>query len=223
MKTARACLKCGTVFDTRNCLVCARERNAARRRRDPDRVKSNNAKFRKNNPAYGSEWQKANREKSNAYTQKWVAANPEKVKAQQAARDQEQKRAYFRAHKEEVKARSLAWRKANPEKYRAYVAAWSKANSDRRRLHQSNRRARVRANGGEFSKNLIKKLWALQKGRCACCGKPLGNRYHVDHIVPIFLGGTNTDDNAQLLRDLCNLQKATKHPVDFMQSRGFLL
>lgn len=35
--------------------------------------------------------------------------------------------------------------------------------------------------------------------------------------------GTNTDDNIQLLRKLCNLQKSAKHPVDFMQQRGFLL
>lgn len=34
---------------------------------------------------------------------------------------------------------------------------------------------------------------------------------------------TNTDDNIQLLRKLCNHKKGTKHPVDFMQERGFLL
>ena len=37
------------------------------------------------------------------------------------------------------------------------------------------------------------------------------------------LGGLNADSNMQLLRAECNLQKSAKHPVDFMQSRGFLL
>jgi len=39
----------------------------------------------------------------------------------------------------------------------------------------------------------------------------------------MMAGGSNTDDNMQLLRKLCNLQKHAKHPVDFMQERGFLL
>jgi 5-methylcytosine-specific restriction endonuclease McrA len=52
---------------------------------------------------------------------------------------------------------------------------------------------------------------------------PLGDNYHIDHIMPLALGGSNTDDNIQLLRQRCNNQKCAKHPVDFMQSRGFLL
>lgn len=45
----------------------------------------------------------------------------------------------------------------------------------------------------------------------------------MDHIVPLALGGSNTDGNIQLLRATCNQQKHAKHPVVFMQERGFLL
>lgn len=45
----------------------------------------------------------------------------------------------------------------------------------------------------------------------------------MDHIMPLALGGTNTDDNIQLLCPTCNRSKHAKHPVDFMQQRGFLL
>ena len=41
--------------------------------------------------------------------------------------------------------------------------------------------------------------------------------------MPIALGGKNVDDNVQLLCAACNLSKQAKHPVDFMQQRGFLL
>jgi hypothetical protein len=41
--------------------------------------------------------------------------------------------------------------------------------------------------------------------------------------MPLALGGSNTDDNMQLLRAICNYHKYTKHPIDFMQSKGFLL
>ena len=60
-------------------------------------------------------------------------------------------------------------------------------------------------------------------GKCVCCGHPLSDNYHLDHIVPIALGGANEDWNIQLLRGECNLQKHAKHPVNFMQSKGFLL
>ena len=32
----------------------------------------------------------------------------------------------------------------------------------------------------------------------------------VDHIKPVALGGKSTEDNAQLLRTLCNRQKGAK-------------
>ena len=142
-------------------------------------------------------------------------------------------------------ASSSAYRAANPEYNAAYYAANGEAerarceayranNINRRRIsdaarHLANpeasqtRRALKRGAGGVLSKGLAAKLMVLQKGKCPCCGKPLGNNYHMDHIMPLALGGSNTDNNIQLLRATCNNQKYTKHPVDFMQSRGYLL
>lgn len=60
-------------------------------------------------------------------------------------------------------------------------------------------------------------------GKCPCCKQPLGDEFHLDHVIPLALGGPNTDDNMQLLRKTCNLQKSAKHPVQYMQERGFLL
>lgn len=115
------------------------------------------------------------------------------------------------------------WRKANPERHRLNEAAWRASNPDKIRIKARNRRAKKRKVGGTLSMGIAKKLLALQKGKCACCGLPLGDDYHLDHIMPLALGGSNTDDNIQLLRAKCNLQKSAKHPVDFMQERGLLL
>lgn len=71
--------------------------------------------------------------------------------------------------------------------------------------------------------DIAERLFKLQRGKCACCKQPLGDDYHMDHIMPLSLGGSNTDDNIQLLRAKCNQQKSAKHPVDFMQQRGFLI
>ena len=86
-----------------------------------------------------------------------------------------------------------------------------------------NRRARMLEVGGKLSSGLSGRLFKLQRGKCACCKLPLGDDYHLDHIIPIDLGGANEDWNIQLLRAKCNCQKHNTHPIDFMQSKGFLL
>jgi 5-methylcytosine-specific restriction endonuclease McrA len=115
------------------------------------------------------------------------------------------------------------YREKHIEKERARVREWGEKNKPIRRAIDQNRRARKRATGGELSNGLVEKLFDLQRGKCACCKQPLGDDYHLDHIMPLALGGSNTDNNMQLLRSTCNQQKHAKHPVDFMQSRGMLL
>ena len=55
--------------------------------------------------------------------------------------------------------------------------------------------------------------------RCRSCGYQAhdsrGRRLHVDHIVPVALGGTNNLDNLQTLCDLCNIKKSDKLPDEF--------
>ena len=46
---------------------------------------------------------------------------------------------------------------------------------------------------------------------------------HLDHKVPLAAGGANEFGNLQLLCPRCNLAKSARDPLDFMQSRGFLL
>jgi 5-methylcytosine-specific restriction endonuclease McrA len=141
-------------------------------------------------------------------------------------------------NKERVKATNLAWRaanidkmraadsaryKANSEKRRAQSKAWATANPEACRIIKQNRNARKLGNGGNLSKGLSAKLLKLQQGRCACCGEHLGDNFHLDHIVPLVLGGANEDWNIQLLRAKCNMEKHTSDPIDFMQRKGMLL
>ena len=86
-----------------------------------------------------------------------------------------------------------------------------------------NRRAKILGLGGKLSANIVKNLLFLQKGLCACCNKPLGKDYHLDHRMPLALGGSNEDSNMQLLLSRCNQQKGALHPIDFMRLRGFLI
>jgi 5-methylcytosine-specific restriction endonuclease McrA len=124
---------------------------------------------------------------------------------------------------DKFRAREAAYRAANPEKRKASATKWQKANPEARRLNNANRRAREQSAEGKLSRGLSVKLFKLQKGKCPCCKQPLGDDYHMDHVIPLALGGQNVDGNMQLLRAVCNVQKKAKHPIEFMQSRGFLL
>lgn len=194
---------------------------------------------------YAAKWYQANRERIIEAAKAWQKANPERTKSTAAeyyAANSEHKKAYSKAWKENNKdqknASALNWRNLNSDKIKEYqftyrinnfdrikesTRAWHKSNPEAKRINEQNRRARKRESGGILSKGLAKKLFELQKGKCPCCQQPLGDDYHLDHIVPLALGGSNTDDNIQLLRQQCNSQKHSKHPIDFMQSRGFLL
>ena len=45
---------------------------------------------------------------------------------------------------------------------------------------------------------------------CAHCGTP--SNLTIDHIIPLGKGGTNTQDNLQMLCYSCNTLKADMHP-----------
>jgi 5-methylcytosine-specific restriction endonuclease McrA len=120
------------------------------------------------------------------------------------------------------------WADQNPERRKAIRARWFEANKERareqgrRKMHT--RRAQLRGAGGVLSANIAERLLGLQRHKCAACKTGLGaKKYHLDHITALASGGTNTDSNIQLLCPPCNLSKWTRNPIDFMQSRGYLL
>lgn len=165
--------------------------------------------------ARSASWQKANSEKNRANHIAYYAKNRKEILADKSD--------YYAKHAERLRAYAVDRYVANPAKMKAKSSAYRVANLDVFRIYYQNRKSRKQMNGGSLSKGLASKLFLLQKGKCPCCAQPLGDDYHLDHIKPLALGGQNTDDNMQLLRAICNLQKHAKHPVDFMQSRGFLL
>lgn len=131
-------------------------------------------------------------------------------------------RSYRVANKETLSNDYKGWREKNKSARSAYNKAWRIANPKAVKRNANNRRARENGASEKISKGLENKLFDLQKGKCPCCGLPLGDDYHMDHILPLYLGGSNTDDNIQLMRAGCNFSKGSKHPIDFMQSRGLL-
>ena len=216
-----ACVKCnGTVRQpSGKCKACANAYATAYREANKEKVAQGLADYREKNRdkaiAISKAWREANGDYAKASAKAKYKQNAEELKAKARQR--------YHADPERMRKAKAQERAAHPERQVAADARYRVKHADVLRIRYSEKRARRMSAPGSLSKGLAKRLFSLQKGLCPCCRQPLGTTYHMDHIVPLIAGGTNTDDNIQLLRNRCNQQKSAKHPIDFMQSRGFLL
>ena len=108
---------------------------------------------------------------------------------------------------------------------KAWAIEYRKERSELYAVHARNRRALIRGNGGTHTEEDIERILQDQKCRCAECGISIKDRAtrHVDHIMPISLGGSNDPYNLQILCAFCNLSKGASHPFDFARRQGRLL
>lgn len=74
-----------------------------------------------------------------------------------------------------------------------------------------------------FTPDDIAEIYDLQDGRCAYCGMPFHERkdFHIDHMIPISKGGTNSPWNIALACVPCNLSKRDHLFEDWRALRGW--
>lgn len=156
-----------------------------------------------------------NREQILARSSQWHHEHPRPRKVKVfippevvAARKREANRKKYLKHRDKILARKRAYQIANREKRRVY-----KQNCDAKKIST-----------GRLSAGIVPSLMVKQRGMCPYCKSSLKSvKTHLDHIVPLKLGGPNTDDNVQLLCQPCNQAKHAKHPVEFANELGMLL
>lgn len=246
------CKKCDIETDhykSGGCRPCALNRSRERRKINPISIKEYAKEWREKNlqktkeyrisrkdinRSKASEYHKiryqeeAFRESAKARTRKWYLENKERARKYSAEYRNSNKdilidygKSYYKENKDRIKNRSREWRLLNLERCRANKRVYRKYNPE---VHRStNRKRKSKLSKGKVSVGLVNKLLLIQKGLCVCCRLYLDSGYHMDHIMPINLGGEHADANIQLLCPTCNLTKQAKHPVDFMQSKGYLL
>lgn len=195
MPSSRQCSRCGTLWPYtleyfysrgRVCRQCQRRYAAEYRKANPEKVK-----------AATKRWREQNREHVLAYLRQWHAEHP----------GENSKR---RDYKKEWSARNRA---ALSEYYKAY----KKQHADKVAESCRKRYARKRASDGDLSTEDVDAQRLRQKGRCFYCGAPLagGRAEHVDHVVPLALGGEHVASNIVVACAPCNCSKGAKHPMDF--------
>ena len=231
-----SCRKCGSAerYESGDCKVCARARAAARKNADPEKKRlADRARWKKNadllNANRREQYNKTDAvrmrslERCRDYYRlnagKWVAYGEKRRENAEAYRVE--KSFWASKNREKLQRLAVEYRLKNPEKVANSRAKWEAKNPNSKRIRAQNRRAKMR--GGRLSSDLVKALFDKQKGRCPCCRKTLGRTFHLDHIIPLAAGGAHSDSNIQLMRAECNLKKAAKDPVVFMQENGFLL
>ena len=172
----------------------------------------------------------ANQEKIKERSRQWSKDHPDEKKKRDrehhwANRDRilPQKRDYYQNNKDFLSISKKKWIKNNPDAVKAIKNKWVRANPEKHAEITRNRKARIRGAGGKHTKEDIKYLLEKQKHKCANCKKSVKKERHIDHIMPIVLGGSNDKKNLQILCPSCNLKKNRKHPITWAQENGRLL
>lgn len=134
---------------------------------------------------------------------------------------------YRSANREKLAAYQSAYYAARPGKLSAQNAKYYAENPDKYAAKTRNRRARINNAEGKHTAADIRAIFEKQCGICANCQTKLfklgANKYHVDHIMPLALGGSNWPSNLQCLCPTCNLKKHAKDPIDWAKENGRLI
>ncbi len=115
----------------------------------------------------------------------WAARNADRINARQ-------RKKYEETYREKKLEQNREWVRKNPE--------WSKVKYHRRRL-------RLLEAGPSFSTEQWNALLQYYDQRCLACG--LEGESTVDHVVPVFKGGSGSISNIQPLCGPCNSKKHT--------------
>lgn len=153
------------------------------------------AYYRKNRVArnvYGQRYRTEHAEKANATTREWNKRN------------RDHKRAYNRAYYQ-----------AKAEELRAYARAYAQAHYDEIKAVKD-----AKARGLEpCTRDSLDYKEILKADPCAYCGAPCE---HIDHIVPVIVGGSNQWENLTAACASCNGSKQARSLLTFMRDRRWV-
>jgi 5-methylcytosine-specific restriction endonuclease McrA len=142
-------------------------------------------------------WYEVNREDQLAKSKIRRRLNPEK----KAANDKK----WQSENKDRVNAKSRAWRIRNPEKAAQVSKSYRTRNPENGIIKSARRRARKAANGAYLV--TAKDLKAIMSKPCFYCQ---GKATHLEHVLPIVLGGRHSIGNLVASCQVCNLSKSKK-------------
>lgn len=201
------------------CKLCVTSKKRQYVLENPEKVRETTADWRARNQdkvvlTRARHYEK-HKEKCDSYNKAWAAKNKE--------RSREIALAHYRRHRNKYLVYKQVYDKSTSADRAFKQRNRRKNNPDLVRAQNATRRSRKLSAPGTYTKDDVLQIGKLQKWKCAACRDPIENRYHVDHIQPLSNGGSNDRLNIQLLCPTCNTKKSAKDPIEFMQSKGFLI
>jgi len=128
-------------------------------------------------------------------------------------KDKERERCekYRKSHMEKAREIANRTRERHPERKKFWDRRYYENNKEKFKIGRHIRRARIRGCGGIIKAQEWKELCEKYGNVCINPNCPDPSRpVTLDHVVPIFLGGANTIENAQPLCRSCNSRKNIK-------------
>jgi 5-methylcytosine-specific restriction endonuclease McrA len=185
----------------KKCTICKQVKPFSEFYKDAQRRDGFYNKCKQCHASLVAAWQQKNIDKFKQIKKEWKKSHPEKHKEQSIASQ--------RRHPERRRAYGMLWREKNPE----YGSNWRQNNLEKICNYSQTRRARLLGNGGNLTTEEWRAILDFYGHRCLRCGRA-DVKLTIDHVLPIFLGGTHTIDNVQPLCGPCNSSKKDKH-IDY--------
>lgn len=158
-----------------------------------------------------------------------IPENQEKAKARSKAwRDEMGSKEYYQYLKSIIERNhgslSEYWKKYRinyPESGPKRAKLWAQRHPERKRNLDRQRKALLRNAEGTHTSDDVAIILEEQNFTCPYCLADISDGYHVDHYMPLALGGTNWPDNLQCTCPTCNMSKGAKLPSDWHKELWF--
>jgi 5-methylcytosine-specific restriction endonuclease McrA len=191
------------------CKRCVRASAAQYRAEHPERAKQSDTEYKARNRELlcvrSCAYRAAHKDQRAEYRKRYKATHADEIKAYS--------KRHYSENAEELRASARLRRIEHPEKIAASLKKWRQANPQKYQEYSHRRRAWKHDSGGTFTPADIEAIRVAQGNRCYLCGKEL-TKYHIDHFIPLALGGSNDPGNLRLACPKCNQSKHAKHPFE---------
>lgn len=204
------------------CKECDKTIKKANYDADPEKYRAEAREYAQKHPEerrlFHKRWRNANRSHYRRYRMRRYWKNREKI-------NNRRKERYYSITPEERHAKYLLrqeyflnFARKNRERIQQYQRMWRKANPDKHADTENRRRARKR-NAPLINKIDRMTIIEREKWTCYLCGV-ICTRTNVtlDHVIPLYHGGSHTTDNLRVACRSCNSSKGTKLLKDFIKT-----